>query len=46
MTIYHNEVKIITRGEGRSACATTAYNGCATIYNDYNRIRHSYTKKV
>lgn len=45
MAIYHNEVKIITRGEGRSACAAAAYIGCATIYNDYDGIRHDYTKK-
>ena len=45
MAIYHNEVKIITRGEGRSACAASAYIGCAAIYNDYDGIRHDYTKK-
>ncbi len=45
MAIYHNEVKIITRGEGRSACAAAAYIGCATIYNDYDGIQHDYTKK-
>ena len=45
MAIYHNEVKIITRGEGRSACAAAAYIGCAAIYNDYDGIRHDYTKK-
>ena len=45
MAIYHNEVKIITRGEGRSACAAAAYIGCAVIYNDYDGIRHDYTKK-
>ena len=45
MAIYHNEVKIITRGEGRSACAASAYIGCAAIYNDYDGIQHDYTKK-
>ncbi|MBQ6095161.1 MAG: MobA/MobL family protein, partial [Lachnospiraceae bacterium] len=45
MAIYHNEVKIITRGEGRSACAAAAYIGCAAIYNDYDGIHHDYTKK-
>ena len=45
MAIYHNEVKIITRGEGRSACAAAAYIGCAAIYNDYDGIQHDYTKK-
>ena len=45
MAIYHNEVKIITRGEGRSSCTAAAYIGCAAIYNDYDGIRHDYTKK-
>ena len=45
MAIYHNEVKIITRGEGRSACAAAAYIGCTAIYNDYDGIQHDYTKK-
>lgn len=45
MAIYHNEVKIITRGEGRSACAVAAYIGCAAIYNDYDGSQHDYTKK-
>lgn len=45
MAIYHNEVKVITRGEGRSACAAAAYIGCAAIYNDYDGIQHDYTKK-
>ncbi|MBR3742603.1 MAG: MobA/MobL family protein [Clostridia bacterium] len=45
MAIYHNEVKIITRGEGRSACAAAAYIGCTAIYNDYDGIQHDYMKK-
>ena len=45
MAIYHNEVKIITRGEGRSACAASAYISCFTIYNDYDGIQHDYTHK-
>ena len=45
MAIYHNEVKIITRGEGRSACAASAYLSCSAIYNDYDGIQHDYTRK-
>ncbi len=45
MAIYHNEVKIITRGEGRSACAASANISCSTIYNDYDGIQHDYTHK-
>ena len=45
MAIYHNEVKVITRGEGRSACAAAAYISCSTIRNDYDGIRHDYTRK-
>ena len=42
MAIYHNEVKMITRGEGRSACAASAYISCSAIYNDYDGIQHDY----
>ena len=45
MAIYHNEVKMITRGEGRSACAASAYISCSAIYNDYDGIQHDYTRK-
>ena len=45
MAIYHNEVKMITRGEGRSACAASAYISCSAIFNDYDGIQHDYTKK-
>lgn len=45
MAIYHNEVKIITRGTGRSACAASAYLSCSVIYNDYDGIQHDYTHK-
>ena len=45
MAIYHLEAKIVTRGEGRSACAASAYMNCARIYNDYDGIQHDYTKK-
>ena len=45
LAIYHNEVKMITRGEGRSACAASAYISCSAIYNDYDGIQHDYTKK-
>lgn len=45
MAIYHNEVKVITRGEGRSACAASAYISCSAIYNDYDGIQHDYTRK-
>ena len=45
MAIYHLEAKIVTRGEGRSACAASAYMNCSRIYNDYDGIQHDYTKK-
>jgi hypothetical protein len=45
LAIYHNEVKMITRGEGRSACAASAYISCSAIYNDYDGIQHDYTRK-
>lgn len=36
---------MITRGEGRSTCAASAYISCSAIYNDYDGIRHDYTRK-
>ena len=45
MAIYHLEAKVITRGEGRTACGAAAYMSCARIYNDYDGIQHDYTRK-
>ena len=45
MAIYHNEIKIITRGAGRSACAAAAYMSCSRIYNEYDGVQHDYTRK-
>lgn len=45
MAIYHFEVKIISRGAGRSAVAAAAYQSGEQLYNDYDGITHDYTKK-
>ena len=45
MAIYHLEAKVISRGEGRSACAASAYLSCSQILNDYDGIQHDYTRK-
>lgn len=45
MAIYHLEAKVVSRGTGRSACAASAYLSCSAIYNDYDGIRHDYTRK-
>lgn len=45
MAIYHLEAKVISRGTGRSACAASAYLSCSEILNDYDGIRHDYTRK-
>jgi len=45
MAIYHLEAKVVSRGEGRSACAASAYLSCSAIYNDYDGIQHDYTRK-
>ena len=45
MAIYHLEMKVISRGPGRSACAASAYMSCSRIYNDYDGIQHDYTRK-
>ena len=45
MAIYHMEVKVISRGTGRSAVAAAAYMSCDKIYNDYDGVQHDYSKK-
>ena len=45
MAIYHMEAKVITRGVGRTACGAAAYMSCSEIYNEYDGIRHDYTRK-
>ncbi len=45
MAIYHFDAKVITRGTGRSVCTAAAYASCSQIYNDYDGVKHDYTKK-
>ena len=45
MAIYHLEAKVITRGDGRTACGAAAYMSCSRIYNDYDGVQHDYTRK-
>lgn len=45
MAIYHNAVKVTSRGAGESACASSAYISCSVLYNDYDGIQHDYTGK-
>lgn len=37
--------KVISRGAGRSACAASAYLSCSAILNEYDGVRHDYTRK-
>ena len=45
MAIYHLEAKVVSRGRGRSAVAAAAYMSCSEILNDYDGVRHDYTRK-
>ena len=45
MAIYHLEAKVVSRGTGRSAVAASAYLSCSNILNDYDGVRHDYTRK-
>ena len=45
MAIYHLEAKVVNRGTGRSAVAAAAYLSCTNILNDYDGVRHDYTRK-
>ena len=45
MAIYHLEAKVVSRGAGRSAVAASAYLSCTNILNDYDGVRHDFTRK-
>lgn len=45
MDFFHLEVKMISRGSGRSVVAAAAYASCTKLYNDYDGITHDYTRK-
>jgi len=45
MAIYHLEAKVVSRGAGRSAVAASAYLSCTNIINDYDGVRHDFTRK-
>ena len=45
MAIYHLEAKVVSRGNGQSAVAASAYLSCSNILNDYDGVRHDYTRK-
>ncbi len=45
MAIYHLEAKVVSRGNGRSAVAASAYLSGTSILNDYDGVRHDYTRK-
>ncbi len=45
MAIYHLEAKVVSRGSGRSAVAASAYLSCSNILNDYDGVRHDFTRK-
>ena len=38
MAIYHLEAKVVSRGNGRSAVAASAYLSCSKILNDYDGV--------
>ena len=45
MALYHFSVKIISRANGQSACAASAYRSGEKIQNDRDGITHDYRKK-
>ena len=45
MAIYHLQIKIISRGKGKSAVAATAYRAGEKIKNEYDGMEHDYTRK-
>lgn len=45
MAIYHQEVKVVSQGTGRSSVAAPAYLSNSKIFNDYDGVQHDYTLK-
>ena len=46
MSIYHfGQMKVMSRGTGRSAIASSAYISGEKLYNEYDGLTHDYTKK-
>lgn len=46
MSIYHfGQMKVISRGTGRSAIASSAYISGEKLYNEYDGLTHDYTRK-
>ena len=45
MAIYHLEAKVVSRGNGRSAVAASAYLSCSKILNDYDGVQHDFIRK-
>jgi hypothetical protein len=45
MAIYHLHLQIITRGDGKSAVAASAYRSGETLHNEYDGVTHDYTRK-
>ena len=45
MAIYHLEANVVSRGNGRSAVAASAYLSCSKILNDYDGVQHDFTRK-
>ena len=45
MAIYHLEAKVVSRGNGRSAVAASAYLSCSKMLNDYDGVQHDFIRK-
>jgi predicted GTPase len=45
VAIYHNSIKIISRGKGKSAVAAAACRAGQTITNEYDGVTRDYTRK-
>ena len=45
MAIYHCSVKIIGRSAGRSSVAAAAYRSGECLTNEYDGVKHDFTKK-
>ena len=45
MAIYHLEAKVVSRGNGRSAVAASAYLSCSKMLNGSDGVQHDFTRK-
>lgn len=45
MAIFHDWIRIVSRGSGKSAVASAAYQSGTKMVNEWDGVTHDYTRK-